>query len=208
MWNLRSTAPHVVTASVCLVSTLIIGGARAQTATEVSDSKRVQVLQLRETSATKESLVKKSKSAATPAKKKIVQQGTVRQTKAAANETATSAQDDTSTLSNEQTGTLAIGDRAVAFASSPGEDNNAALFVANMGTMEDQSASALAIGNPQPAVANAEQPRRSQMAGWQASSSPLSEWLATLSGAMLAAAIGLYLVNSSRSRGISRRGGS
>jgi hypothetical protein len=207
MWNLRSTAPHVVTAFVCLVSTLIIGGARAQTASEASDSKRVQVLQVRETSATKESLVKKSKSAATPAKKKIVQRSTVRQTKAAANETATSAQDDTSTLSTEQTGTLAVGDRALAFASSPGEDNNAALFVANMGTMEDQSASALAIGNPQPAVAD-EQPRRSQMAGWQASSSPLSEWLATLGGAMLAAAVGLYLVNSSRSRGISRRGGS
>jgi hypothetical protein len=72
----------------CLISTLVVGGAHAQTATDVSDSKRVQVLQIREASATKQSLVKKSKLAATPSKKKAVQRNIVRQTKAAANEGA------------------------------------------------------------------------------------------------------------------------
>jgi hypothetical protein len=222
MWNLRSAAHHVVPAFICLISTLIVGGAHAQTATDASDSKRVQVLQIREASATKESSVKKSKSAATPAKKKVVQRNTVRQTKAAANEgahapgpqlpnpntpvesamavvaPATPAQNDSLTLSAEQTGTFAVGDRAVALASSSGEDNNVNLSAA------DPSASALAIGNPPHAIADAEQTPGAQMDAEQvpssSSSSPLSQASATLSGALVAAAFGWYLVSSSRRR--------
>jgi hypothetical protein len=76
------------------------------------------------------------------------QRKTIRQNKAAASEgapdpnmlvqsamavvaPATPLQNDTLTLSAEQTGTLAVGDRAVATASSPDEDNNVGLSVAN-----------------------------------------------------------------------------
>src|SRR5262245_57767031 len=61
------------------------GGAYSETVTDASDSKRVQVLQIRETSATNESSVKKSKTAAAPAKK-ASQRKTIRQNKAAASE--------------------------------------------------------------------------------------------------------------------------
>ena len=98
-------------------------------------------------------------------------------------------------LSAEQTGTLAVGDRAVALASSPGEDNNV-----GRGTREDPS-SAIAVGNPPRAISDTEQTPGTQMAGQKVPSSknsPLSQALATLSGAMLAAAFGWHLVNSSR----------
>src|SRR5262249_53163739 len=147
-------------------------GAHAQTATDAGDTKRVQVLQIREAGTTNESSAKKSKTAATPVKKKVVQRKTIRQTKAVANEDAhaagtqipnpntpvqstmavvapaTTAQNDSLTLSAEQTGTLAVGDRAVALASSAGEDNDVGFSTANyVGTREDQSASALTMGN-------------------------------------------------------------
>jgi hypothetical protein len=218
MWILRSAAHYVAPAFICLISTFIAGGAHAQTAADASDSKRVQVLQIREVSATNESSVEKSKTAAKPAKKKVVQRKTTRQTKAAANEgantpvqsamavvvPATPGQNDTLTLSAEQTGTLAVGDRAVALASSPGEDNNVGLSLANyVGTRENPSASAIAVGNPPRAISDTEQTPGTQMAGQKVPSSknsPLSQSLATLSGAMLAAAFGWYLVNSSRRR--------
>ena len=226
MWNLRSAAHHVVPAFICLISPLIAGGAHSQTVTDASDSKRVQVLQIRETSATNESSVKKSKTAAAPAKKKASQRKTIRQNKAAASEgapdpnmpvqsamavvaLATPVQNDTLTLSAEQTGTLAVGDRAVATASSPDEDNNVGLSVANsVGTREDQTVSALAIRNPPGVVADAEQIAGTQMVGPQVLSSrnsPLSQSLATLSGAISAAAFGWYLVNSSRRRAFGYR---
>ena len=222
MWNPRSAAHHVVPAFICLISLLIAVGAHAQTATtDASDSKRVQVLQIQEASATNENSIKKSKSAATPAKKKVVKRKTHGQTKATANEDApnpntpvqsataavapgTPAQNDTITLSTEQTGRLTVGDRAVAFASSPGEDNIAGLSVANsMGTREDPSASDLANGNPPRSIADAEKAPATQTAGRQVPSStnsPLSQSLAMLSGAMLAAVFGWYLVGSSRRR--------
>ena len=186
MWNLRSAAHHVAPAFICLICTLIAGEAHAQTATDAGDSKRVQVLQIREAGATNESSVKKSKTAATPAKKKVVQRKTIRQTKAAANDdphaaeaqlpnlntsataavtAATPAQNDTPTLFAEQTGTLAVGDRPVALASSS-EDNNVGLSVSNsLGTREDQSTSALAIGNSTRAITDIEQ--TSQTSGAQ-----------------------------------------
>ena len=158
----RSAAHHVAPAFICLISTLIAGGAHAQTVTDPSASKRVQVLQIREVSATDESSVKKSKTVATPAKKKVVQRKTIRQTKAAAREDphaaetqlanpnrpvqsamavvtpATPAQNDTPTLFAEQTGTLAVGDRSVGLASSS-EDNNVGFSDVNsLGTKEDQ----------------------------------------------------------------------
>ena len=203
------------------------GGAHAQTATDASDTKRVQVLQIREAGATNDSSVKKPKTAATPAKKKVVQRKIIRQTKAAANEDphiaetqlpnpdspvqsamavvtpATPAQNDTPTLFAAQTGTLAVGDRPVALDSSS-ENNNVGLPVTNsVGTREDQSASALGIGNVPRAIADIEQTPGAQMVRWQVPSSrnsPMSQSLATLSGAMLAAAFGWYLVNSSRRR--------
>lgn len=160
MWTLRSAAYHVAPAFICLISMFIAGGAHAQTASDASDSKPVQVLQTREVSATNESAVKKSKATATAAKKKVAQRKTAKPTKAAANEGAntpiqsaiaavappTPAQNDTLMPSAEQTGMLAVGDRAVAFASSPGEDNNVGLSVANsVGTKEDPAASAIAV---------------------------------------------------------------
>jgi hypothetical protein len=96
-----------------------------------------------------------------------------------------------------------VGDRAVALASSPGEDNNVGLSLANyVGTREDPS-SAIAVGNPPRAISDTEQTPGTQMAGQKVPSSknsPLSQALATLSGAMLAAAFGWHLVNSSRRR--------
>jgi hypothetical protein len=216
MWTLRSAAHYVAPAFICLTSTFIAGGAHAQTAADASDSKRVQVLQIQEVRATNESSVKKSKTVATPAKKKVVQRKATRQTKAAANEgantpvqsamavvvPATPAQNDPLALSAEQTGTLAVGDRAVALASSPGEDNNVGLSLANyVGTREDPSSAT--VGNPPRAISDTEQTPGTQMAGQKVPSSknsPLSQALATLSGAMLAAAFGWHLVNSSRRR--------
>lgn len=222
MWNPRSAAHHVVPAFICLISLLIAVGAHAQTVTtDASDSKRVQVLQIQEASATNENSIKKSKSSATLAKKKVVKRKTHGQTKAAANKDApnpntpvqsataavapgTPAQNDTVTLSTEQTGRLTVGDHAVAFASSPGEDNIAGLSVANsMGTREAPSASALANGNPPRSIADAEKAPATQTAGRQVPSStnsPLSQSLAMLSGAMLAAVFGWYLAGSSRRR--------
>jgi hypothetical protein len=98
-------------------------------------------------------------------------------------------------LSTEQTGTLAVGDRAVAFASSPGVDNIAGVSVANfMGTREDPSASALANGNLPRSIADAEKAPATQTAGPQVPSdknTALSQSLAILSGAMLAMVIRL-----------------
>jgi hypothetical protein len=215
MWTLRSAAYHVAPAFICLISTLIVGAARAQTAADASDSKPVQVLQIREASGTNEGAVKKSKATATPAKKKVARRKT---TKAAANEGAntpvqsaiaavaspTPAQNETLMPSAEQTGTLAVSDRTVAFASSPGEDNNVGLSLANsVGTREDPAASAIALGNQPRAISDTEQTPGTQMAQQTApssKSSPLSQLLATLSGAMLALALGWYLVGSSRRR--------
>jgi hypothetical protein len=215
MWTLRSAAHHVAPAVICLISTLIVGGARAQTAADASDSKPVQVLQIREASGTNEGAAKKSKATVTPAKKKVARRKT---TKAAANEGAdapvqsamaavaapTAAQNDTPMPSTEQTGTLAVGDHAVALASSPGEDNNVGLSLANsVGTKEDPSASAIAVGNPPRAISDTEQAPGTRMAEQMAPSSknsPLSQSLATLSGAVLAVAFGWYLVGSSRRR--------
>jgi hypothetical protein len=215
MWTLRSAAYHVAPAFICLISTLIVGAARAQTAADASDSKPVQVLQIPKASGTNEGAVKKSKATATPAKKKVARRKT---TKAAANEGAntpvqsaiaavaspTPAQNETLMPSAEQTGTLAVSDRTVAFASSPGEDNNVGLSLANsVGTREDPAASAIALGNQPRAISDTEQTPGTQMAQQTApssKSSPLSQLLATLSGAMLALALGWYLVGSSRRR--------
>jgi hypothetical protein len=213
MWTLRSAAYHVALAFICLLSMFIAGGAHAQTASDASDSKPVQVLQIREVSGTNEIAVKKSKATATPAKKKVAQRKTAKLAKAAANEGANPArsaiaagappmpaQNDTLMPSAEQTGTLAVGDRAVAFASSPGEDNSVANSV---GTREDPAASAIAVGNQSSAISDTEQTPGTPLAEQKAPSSknsPLSQSLATLSGAMLAVAFGWYLVGSSRRR--------
>jgi hypothetical protein len=215
MWTRRSATYHVAPAFICLISTLIVGGAHAQTAADERDSKPVQVLQTQEASSPNEGAVKKSKATATPAKKKVARRKT---TKAAANEGAntpvqsaiaavaspTPAQNETLMPSAEQTGTLAVSDRTVAFASSPGEDNNVGLSLANsVGTREDPAASAIAVGNQPRAISDTEQTPGTQMAQQTApssKSSPLSQSLATLSGAMLALALGWYLVGSSRRR--------
>jgi len=195
----------------------IAGGAHAQTASDASDSKPVQVLQTGEVSAANESAVRKSKATATAAKKKVGQRKTAKPTKAAANEGAktpvqsaiapvappTPAQNDTLMASAEQTGTLAVGDRVVAFASSPGEDNNVGLSVANsVGTKEDPAASAIAVGNPLRAISDEQTPgtRMAEQKLPTSRNSPLSQALATLGGAMLAAAFGWYLVGLSRRR--------
>ena len=220
MWNLCSTARHVVPTFICLISPLIAVGAHAQTVNNAGDSKHVEVLQIQEASATNESSGKKSKPAVTPAKKKLVKRKPHGPIKAAANEATSNpntpvqstmatvapgtSANDPITLSTEQTGTLAVGDRAVAFAFSPGEDNSAGLSVANfIGTREEPLGSALGNGNPARLIGDVEKAFATQTAGRQVPSSrdsPLSQSLATLSGAMLAAMFGWYLVASSRRR--------
>jgi hypothetical protein len=169
-------------------------------------------------SGTNESTVKKSKATTSPTKKKVAQRKTAKSTKAAANEGSntpvqsaiaavaptTPAQNDTLMPSAEQRGTLAAGNRAVAFASSPGEVVNVGLSVANsVGTREDPAASAIAVGNQPNAISDTEQTPGTPVAEQKAPSgknSPLSQSLATLSGSMLAVAFGWYLVGSSRRR--------
>ena len=69
MWSVRSVGDRVVPTFFCIIFTLIAGGAQAQKATDASDSKRVQVLQIKEGTATKEIAVKKPKSASAHKKK-------------------------------------------------------------------------------------------------------------------------------------------
>ena len=145
MWSVRSVGDRVVPAFCCLIFTLIAGGAQAQTATDATDSKRVQVLQIKDGPATKEIAVKKPKSAAAHAKKKVAHRNNLSQTKAPTSEAVPPAQDDISTPAAEQTGTLAFGDRLVAFASSAGDDNDVGLSVANYGGTPREPASALAV---------------------------------------------------------------
>ena len=220
MWNLRSAGHYVVPAFVYLIATLVACGADAQTATDGIKSKQVKVLQIQEASGTKESSVKKGKSGATHAKKKVAKHPRVTPAVAETNEeepapnpntriqsamavvapTPPAAQTDTLTPSAEQTGTLAVGDRAVALASSLGEDDNIDLSIANSaGTRENSPASAPVLENSP--TANIEQTPGTQMAQqWMSpsSTSPLSQALATLSGAVVAAALGWYLIRSRR----------
>jgi hypothetical protein len=201
MWSVRAVGDRVVPAFCCLILTLIAGGAQAQTATDPTDSKRVQVLQIKDGTATKEIAVKKPKSASAH-KKKVAHRNNLSQTKAATNEAATPAQDDISTAAAEQTGTLGVGHRVVAFASSPGDNNNVGLSVANQVGAIGEPASALAFVYPPRTNVDAEQSSTNQMLGPQVltGGSPLSQALATLSGAMVAAAFGWFLVSSSRRR--------
>ena len=105
---------------------------------------------------------------------------------------------DTMTFVTEQTGTLAVGDRAVAFASSAGEDTIAGLSVANsMGTGEGPSGSALGNENQPRFVGDAEKAFAPQTVELQVPSngkSLLSQSLATLSGAISGG--GVRLVSS------------
>jgi hypothetical protein len=181
--------------------TLIVGGAQAQKAIDATDSKRVQVLQIKEGIATKEIAVKKPKSASAH-KKKVAHRNNLSQTKAPTSETAPPAQNDISTPAVEQTGTLAFGDRLVAFASSAGDENDVGLSVANYVGTPREPASALAVEHAPPAKIDARQSPASQMPGWQLSTdgSTLSQALATLSGAMVAASVCWFFVRSSRRR--------
>jgi hypothetical protein len=200
MWSVHSVRDRVVPTFLCLIFTLIAGGAQAQQATDASDSKRIPVLQIKEGTGAKEIAVKKPKSAAAHAKKKTAHRNNLSQTKAATNEVVPPAQNDISTPAAEQTGTLGVGDRVVAFASPPGGDDDVGLSVANYTGAREEPASALAVGNPPRANVDAEQSLASQIPGWQVPNSPLSRALATLSGAMVAAAFGWFLVSSSRRR--------
>jgi hypothetical protein len=202
MWSVRSVGDRVVPTFFCLIFTLFAGGAQAQTATDGSDRNRVQVLQIKEGTAAKETAVKKHKSTATHAKKKAAHRDNLSQPKAATNEALPTARNDISPPAAEQTGTLGVGDRVVALASSPGDSNDVGLSVANYVGAREEPASALAAGNPPRANVDAEQPPASQMPGGQVltGGSPLSQAIATASGAMVAAAFGWFLVSSSRRR--------
>ena len=103
MWSIRSVGDRVVPAFCCLILTLIAGGAQAQTATDATDSKRVQVLQIKDGPATKEIAVKKPKSASAH-KKKVAHRNNLSQTKAATNEVVPPAQNEILTPAAEQTG--------------------------------------------------------------------------------------------------------
>ena len=194
-WSVRSVGDRVVPAFCCLILTLVAGGAQAQTAIDATDSKRVQVLQIKDGTATKEGAVKKPKSASAH-KKKVAHRNNLSQLKAPTSEAAPPAQNDISTPAAEQTGTLAFGDRLVAFASSAGDDKDVDLSVANYVGTPGEPASVLAVGNAPLANIDAGQSPASQMPGWRLSTGGL----ATLSGAMVAAAFGWFLVRSSRRR--------
>jgi hypothetical protein len=202
MWSIYSVGDCVVPAFCCLIFTLIAGVGQAQTASDAPDSKRAQVLQITEGTPTKEIAVKKHKSAAVHAKKKVAHRNNLSQTKAPTSEAAPPAQNDISTPAVEQTGTLAFGDRLVAFASSAGDENDVGLSVANYVGTPREPASALAVEHAPPAKIDARQSPASQMPGWQLSTdgSPLSQALATLSGAMVAASVCWFFVRSSRRR--------
>jgi hypothetical protein len=201
MWSVRSVGDRVVPAFCCLILTLVAGGAQAQTATDATDSKRVQVLQIKDGPATKEIAVKKPKSASAH-KKKVAHRNNLSQTKAPTSEAVPPAQDDISTPAAEQAGTRSFGDRLVAFASSAGDDNDVGLSVANYGGTPREPASALAVVTAPPANIDAGQSPASQMLGLRLSNggSPLSQALATLSGALVAAAFGWFLVRLNRRR--------
>jgi hypothetical protein len=122
MWNLRSAAHHVAPAFICLIFTLIAGEAHAQTANDASDGKRVQVLQIREAGAADDSSVKKSKAAATPAKKKVVQKKTIKQTQATASEDPHAAETQLSSPDTIQSTT------AVVTPATPAQNDTPTLF--------------------------------------------------------------------------------
>jgi hypothetical protein len=228
MGNIRSAAESLVP-TIVLISALIASSvATAQTATDPSDGKRAQVLQIREASGPKESSVKKPKLVAGPAKKMAALRNT-RKSSAAANEqdptqpsnqntpvqssigaaaSATAAQNEILAPSSEQTGTLTVGSRVEALASFFGDDNNLGLSSANFsGTTENPTINGNLVGDSPPAIADAKQASIAQIAAGQpeplegSSFSSTSQVLATLSGAMLAAAFGCYLLVSSRRRG-------
>jgi hypothetical protein len=228
MGNTRSAAETLVPAIVLISALIASSGAPAQTATDASEGNRVQVLQIREASGPKESSVKKSKLVATPAKKKAALRNTIKKSSAAANEqaptepsnqntpvqspivaaaNATAAQNEISAPSPEQTGTLTVGNRVEALASF-GDDNNVGLSTGNFsGTTDNPTPNGNVVGNSPPAIADAKQASIAQIAAGQqkplegSSSSYTSQVLATLSGAVLAAAFGCYLLVSSRRRG-------
>ena len=203
MWSVRSVVDRVVPAFCCLILMLVAGGAQAKTATDATDSKRVQVLQIKDGPAIKEIAVKKPKSASAH-KKKVAHRNNLSRTKAPTSEAVPPAQDDISTPAAEQAGTLSFGDRLVAFASSADDDNDVGLSVANYGGTPREPANALAVVTAPPANIDAGQSPASQMLGLRLSNggSPLSRALATLSGALVAAAFGWFLVSctSRRSR--------
>lgn len=227
MGNARSAAESLVPAIVLISALIASSGAPAQTATDASEGKRVQVLQIREASGPKESSVEKSKLVAAPTKKKAVGRNTIRKPSAAANEqaptrpsnqntpvqspivaaaNATPAQNEISAPS-EQTGTLAVGNGVEALASF-GDDNNLGLSTASFsGTAENPTTNGNVVGNSPPAIADAKLASMAPIAAGQpkpsdgSSPSATSQVLATLSGATLAAAFGCYLLISSRRRG-------
>lgn len=204
MWSVRSMGDRVVPAFFGLIFALIAGGAQAQTATDGSDRGRVQVLQIKEGTATntKEIAVKKPKSATAHAKKKAAHRNNLNQAKAATNEATTPAQDDTSKPAAEQTGTLGVGEHVVALASPPGGENDVGLSATNYVVAKEEPTSAPTIDNAPRANVDAERALASQMPGSQVPTggSRLSQGIATLSGAMVAAAFGWFLVSLSRRR--------
>jgi hypothetical protein len=213
MGNIRSAAESLVP-TIVLISALIASGvATAQIATDASDGKRAQVLQIREASGSKESSVKEPKLVAGPAKKKAAlrntrNQNTPVQYPIGAAASATAAQNEILAPSSEQTGTLTVGSRVEALASLFGDDNNLGLSSVNFsGTTENPTINGNLVGDSPPTIADAKQASIAQIAAGQpeplegSSFSSTSQVLATLSGAMLAAAFGCYLLVSSRRRG-------
>jgi hypothetical protein len=132
MGNTHSPVEFV--SATVFLSAVLFGDcvAQAQTPTNASDNKRVQVLRIVEVGSAQANSVKRSKSAATAVKKKRVARNTVGHTRPTAPsaaspdspipvESATSKQNNGAQPSMEQTGILTFGDRAVAFASFSGE---------------------------------------------------------------------------------------
>jgi hypothetical protein len=207
--TLRSGACHVGAVFIFLISTLMICGVHAQTAADTSGNKRVQVLEIRDATASGESPVSKTKPVAS--KKKVAKRKSHGDVKAAASEEppqsnlpvqsarasvapVNTAGNEAQQPSAEQTGIL-----SVAFTSVPGTENTG-LSVGNSDTSAQQPpARALADGNSPRSMpdGSADQAARQVRSN---GNTPLAQSAAMLGGATLAAVFGWFLVGPGRKR--------
>jgi hypothetical protein len=203
MGNTHSPVEFV--SATVFLSAVLFGDcvAQAQTPTNASDNKRVQVLRIVEVGSAQANSVKRSKSAATAVKKKRVARNTIGHTRPTAPsaaspdspipivESATSKQNNGAQPSMEQTGILTFGDRAVAFASFSGEIDGFGPLTKDVLRTAESKAVDDAVIEKQTDNAN----RETSQTG--ARSSSIFHVLAIFGGAILA---GFGLISSRRSR--------
>jgi len=212
---MRCSAELVAATLFLIAAFLVDRAAQAQTINNTSDGKRVQVLRIVEAGSAKAHSVKKAKSSAAILKKKVARNrvghtsptapdGTPEQiiNPVRPGESATSVdssvapeQYSVAFASSEQTGVLAFGDRAVAFASFTGDENNIGFTRNDLLGVKKIPATAGPVTETS-ALPDGELARQAD-----GSASPIPLILATLSGAMLTSGFAWYLIRLSRRRG-------